>query len=92
MARNHRRKSCREPSEEYTPVEQEEVRPKYRVTLAYIIDEDEVNELVEASYSAYVELPNATAHHSNYPTYMEEETISLVNGDFRPRKLKKVIK
>lgn len=93
MAKKSKRKSKeREPLEYEIPFEPEEEveqpRTYYKTTLAYLIDQDEVNELVKASTAAFVE-PQPPNTSTDHPTYTEEECASLVDGTYMPRKVKK---
>jgi hypothetical protein len=66
----------------------EVVKTKYRAVLAYLIDRDEVNSLIEASTCEYIDVPG-TVSDADYPTYLEDEVASLIEGGYHPRKLKK---
>jgi hypothetical protein len=90
--KNKRKSNAREPLEYEIPFEPEEVaeepRIKYKTTLVYILDQDEVNGLIEASTSQYVE-PQTAITPTNYPTYTAEECTGLMDGYYYPRKTKK---
>jgi len=93
LAKKNKRKSRSEEQFEYDPpfeIEEQMEPPKvkYKQVLAYLIDQDEVNMLVEASYSEYVEPPGSIVN-TNYLTYIEEECVALIDGNFHPRKSKK---
>jgi hypothetical protein len=58
------------------------------MVLSYLIDQDEVNALVEASTSPYVEPERPPADY-NYQTYTKGEVAALLAGDFAPVKSNK---
>ena len=92
MAKKNKRPKAREPFEYDPPFESEEPlekpRTKYKTVMVYLIDQDEVNVLIEASNSTYVEAPKP-AFDYNYSTYTEEECLALQNCAYVPRKYKK---
>ena len=93
MAKKNKVKAkSREPLRYDPPFELEETveKPsqKYRVTLVYLLDQDEVNGLIDASNAQYTE-PNRLPSSTDYPTYSEEECVALINGKYRQRKFKK---
>jgi len=86
-------KKRRSPKESYDyqpPIEQEQelrTESKYRLKMAYTLDQDEVNLLIDASHAPYVELPSEVIHSTEYDTYSEDEVLSLLDGQPpRPRK------
>lgn len=88
-----KRKSPREPSYQYTPpIDQEQEpknEPKYRLKMVYLIDQDEVNELIEASCAPYVD-PSPPTQQTDYDTYSEDEVLALMDGKpYRRKRLKK---
>ena len=91
MANKSKRRN-KEPSENYSPDLDEEVeqpRIKYRMVLMYLIDQDEVNELIAASTAEFVESiqPVEVIHQHSYSL---EEANQLINGEpISTRKLKK---
>ena len=93
MPKKLKRKNTREPIRYDPPYEPEELptsdqRPKYRLVLAYLLDQDEVNKLIEASTAQYVE-PIVSTRSSDYETYTEEEVAALLDCTFHPRRSKK---
>ena len=66
------------------PLRSEEL-PKvaqHKVVVAYVLDQDEVNRLIQASLTPYIEPPvekRVTGHH-RHETYTEAEADALVNG------------
>jgi len=87
-------KRTREPVEDYEnsfepELYEEEPRVKYKTTLAYLIDQDEVNRLIEASSPTQLDFAPVVVD-INHPTYTKEDAIALINGyNFEPRKIKK---
>lgn len=61
---------------------------KYKIVKAFLLDQEEVNALVEASSSLYVEPPQKPFS-LEYLTYSQEEVLALIKGDYKPRKFKK---
>lgn len=92
MSKKQKRKSTREPLKYDPPFEIEEQesepRPKYKLVLAYLLDQDEVNSLIEASSAPYVEPPPSVPP-TEYNTYTQEEVSALLDSNYVPRKLKK---
>lgn len=92
MSKKQKRKNTREPLEYDLPFESEEYveepRSKYKFTLAYLIDQDEVNALIAASTSPYVEPPSNIVN-TEYSTYTQAEVNALLNNDFAPKNKKK---
>jgi hypothetical protein len=90
--KNKRKTKSRELPEYEPPFESEELeeqpKPKYKIVLVYVLDQDEINRLLEASSAEYVEPPGPVVD-ANYATYTEYEADSLVSGNFYPRKKKK---
>ena len=90
--KNKRKNNTREPLEYDPPFESEEQpeqpRTKYKTVMVYVLDQDEVNSLIEASNSVYVEPPGPLVN-TEYSTYTEEECVALVDGNFHPRKSRK---
>jgi hypothetical protein len=93
--KSKRGKRAKEPLHYDPPFEHEEEElppkestPKYRVKMAYLLDQEEVNRLIEASSAPLPEIaqPEPTIH---FNSYTEEEVQSLLEGDFKPRKTKK---
>ena len=94
MSKKPKRKSSRDPVRYDPPFEFEQdeeplaKQPKYKTKLVYLLDQDEVNMLVDASTAEYVdEIP--PEFHINYATYSEEEVLALLDCDYTPRKFKK---
>ena len=94
MAKKNKRKNkAREPLEYEIPYEPEEVveqpRTINRATLVYLIDQDEVNMLINASTAEFVEpIPPVEVIHQH--SYTSEEANQLVNGEpIAARKSKK---
>lgn len=91
MPKKSKRRADREPVHYDPPSfeEQEESeaveRPKYRLTLAYLIDQEEVNMLVAASTEEFVDPPESEPS-LNYETYTMMEAVQLVNNDYKPPK------
>lgn len=90
--KNKSRTKAKEQFEYDPPFESEDIpekpRPKYKTVMVYLIDQDEVNRLIEASNSEYVEPPRPPQDY-NYSTYTEEECLALQNCDYYPRRFKK---
>lgn len=90
--KNKSRTKGREPFEYNPPFESEELpeepRPKYKTVLAYLLDQDEVNRLINASNTEYVELPHDSGP-TDYSTYTRDECAALINGKPHQRKTKK---
>jgi hypothetical protein len=87
-----KRKGPREAFDYQPPIEQEQEprnEPKYRLKMAYLIDQDEVNQLIEASQAPYVDEPKEFEL-TNYSTYVEEEVVALLAGEpYRRKRFKK---
>jgi hypothetical protein len=93
LAKKNRRRTSREPSDDYGPdfdCEQSEKveRPTYKTTVAYLIDQDEVNALLAASTSEHID-PIKVSTAIDYSTYTEEEVNAILACDYQPRKFKK---
>ena len=90
--KNKGRTKSQEQFEYDAPYEAEEApeQPKqtYKITLVYLIDQEEVNTLISASTAQYVE-PEREVVTGDYPTYSEEECTSLMHGKYPQRKTKK---
>ena len=67
----------------------EQPRARYEITMAYILNQDDVNGLIRASTEAYIEPITGQSRGDNYTTYTLEEVDALINGVFHPRKSKK---
>ncbi len=94
MTKKKKRKNrTREPSDDYEvpfELDDEVEQPKiaHKIVLAYLIDQDEVNMLINASTAEYVEPPGPVTT-INQNSYSEDEVFALISGDFHPRKTKK---
>lgn len=92
MSKKQKRKSTREPVRYDPPfeVEEQESEPKarYKLVLAYMLDQEEVNALIAASTSPYVEPPPSVLP-TEYSSYSEEEVLGLLDSNYVPRKLKR---
>ena len=94
MSKKLKRKSSREPINYDSPFEHEQdevplaIQHKYKITLVYLIDQDEVNRLIETSAVPYVD-PSPSEMRTDYTTYSEEEVIALQACNYHPRKLRR---
>lgn len=61
---------------------------KSPVKMEYVLDQDEVNRLIDASFAPYVDVPKAETF-QNYPTFTMEEVNALIKGDYDPTHFKK---
>jgi hypothetical protein len=90
--KNKRTHKSREQFDYDPPYEPEEVveqpKVKYKTKLVYLIDQDEVNALIDASNAPYVE-PEKPVVNLNYESYSQEEVNDLIDGIYHPRKSKK---
>ena len=86
MAKKKKRSDTREPLDEYDEPYQpvEKTRIVSRIEMVYILDQDEVNFLINASTAPYVELERPIPN-TGYSTYTEEEAYTLIEGNFYPR-------
>lgn len=55
--------------------------------MEYLLDQDEVNELIRASFAPYVE-PNPKEEVIHHVTFSREETLALINGTYDPTHFK----
>lgn len=56
---------------------------KSPVTMEYLLDQDEVNSLIDASNAPIID-EVSTQQDTNYPTYSQREVIALVDGNYDP--------
>ena len=81
--KNKNKNRTREPEDRYDPPVEEDYEPPrtvYKATLVYLIDQDEVNMLIQASTAEYVE-PPVPVRDEYYTTYEEYEVFQLLNGE-----------
>lgn len=67
--------------------EQNSKESKYRLKLVYLIDPNEVAELIAASQAPYIDSPRE-ANPQDYPTYSIEEIVDLLSGTYKRRRRK----
>jgi hypothetical protein len=94
LAKKTKRKSSKEPVRYDTPFEIEEEdyeksppRTVSSLVMAYILDQNEVNSLIEASEAPYVDAPVDPTFVTQ--TYSEEEVAALMDCNYKPRRYKK---
>lgn len=87
--KNRDRNRTREPDDQDLYFEPDELPEKhdncYKMALIPLLDQEEVNSLLEASNSEYLE-PSKPVNNPNYPTYTQEECAALISGIYYPRR------
>jgi hypothetical protein len=91
LSKKQRRKNTREPARYDPPFESEEQlepRTKYKTVMVYMLDQREVNTLIEASTAPYVD-PSPLNLNLDYTSYIMDEVVALIDGQYHPRRKKK---